>query len=153
VSKAWTGGSTSAWRKLRAFVLLRDGYRCRVRIKGVCIERATQAHHLDGVANGVVPSPDRVVAACAPCNLRVADPNKASAHQRVVAWARATEPATFKGMREKFPDISDDNLRLIVTRAVRRGELRPLRRGVYASGPTGVPPATIDPLPRPSTRW
>lgn len=151
MSRAWNGGSTAAWRRTRAFVLHRDGYLCRVRIEGLCIERATCVHHLDGKEFG--DDPDRCVASCAPCNGRVADPNKVSAHQRVVAWARATEPARFQAIRAQFPDITEANLRLIVTRAVQRGELSPVTRGVYRSGPTGIAPITHDPRPRPSTRW
>ena len=43
MSKAWKGGSTTAWRRVRALVLARDGYRCRLALPGgVCTGLATQ---------------------------------------------------------------------------------------------------------------
>ncbi|AYM42048.1 HNH endonuclease [Mycobacteroides chelonae] len=38
-------GGSRGWRKLRAFVLHRDGYRCRLRIAGICTDLATQVDH------------------------------------------------------------------------------------------------------------
>lgn len=81
MSHAWRSGSTRAWRKLRAAVLLRDGYRCRVgpdrAQRGqpdVCTTLATHAHHLDGKAAG--DDPARIVASCAACNLAEGDVTK-----------------------------------------------------------------------------
>lgn len=74
---AWKGGSTRAWRKLRALVLAanletNEG-RCRLGVLDVCTRRATTAHHTHGRA---VTGDDRrfVVAACTACNLHIRDP-------------------------------------------------------------------------------
>lgn len=43
----------------------------------MCTSAATQVHHLDGVkAGGIIVPPDRLVAACQPCNNKVGDPMK-----------------------------------------------------------------------------
>jgi 5-methylcytosine-specific restriction endonuclease McrA len=71
----WEGGSTRAWRKIRAYVLARDQYRCQLKIEGVCTTFASHAHHLDGKAAG--DDPARIVAACKECNLHIGDPARA----------------------------------------------------------------------------
>lgn len=72
MSGAWGKGSTWAWRKLRKQILERDQYRCQLRIEGICKTRADCVHHLDGKAMG--DDPDRLVASCTPCNLRLGNP-------------------------------------------------------------------------------
>lgn len=91
MSKAWAGGSTRAWRRVRAFVLGRDGQRCQVgpqrRARGerdVCTVVATQGHHLDGKAAG--DDPNRVVASCGPCNLAEGDVTARDPEPTVRAW-------------------------------------------------------------------
>jgi hypothetical protein len=74
MSKGWAKGSTRAWRRIRALVLARDGYRCRLRLD-VCTHRATCAHHTLGKAR-TGDDPRYLVAACAPCNLKIGDPSK-----------------------------------------------------------------------------
>jgi hypothetical protein len=74
MSEGWAGGSTRAWRRVRAFVLARDGHRCRIRLEGVCVGVATHAHHTRGKAYG--DDPRFIVAACAPCNLKKGDPTR-----------------------------------------------------------------------------
>ena len=84
MSTGWRGGSTRAWRRTRALVLQRDkqlalregGVWCRVRVPGVCVGDGVpmHVHHLDGVGAG--HRIDRLVAACAPCNLHIGDPTK-----------------------------------------------------------------------------
>lgn len=73
MSRAWSKGSTTAWRKLRLVVLARDLYRCRIQLDG-CTTVATHVHHTMGKARG--DDPAHLVAACAPCNLKTGDPNK-----------------------------------------------------------------------------
>jgi len=84
VSGAWTGGSTWRWRKVRAAVLARDGFACRVRVPGAwttprglqrCLGRADCVHHTRGRAV-TGDDPRYMVAACTPCNLRVGDPTE-----------------------------------------------------------------------------
>lgn len=72
MSRAWQGGSTRAWRRTRAAVLLRDGYRCQLTLHG-CTIRADQVHHTAGRAT-TGDHPDHLVAACAHCNRTVGDP-------------------------------------------------------------------------------
>jgi 5-methylcytosine-specific restriction endonuclease McrA len=86
----WEGGSTRAWRKIRAYVLRRDQYRCQLRIAGICKVRANCVHHLDGKALG--DDPARCVASCTPCNLHVGDPNRARDPQTHAITARDPEP-------------------------------------------------------------
>lgn len=84
MSRSWRNGSTSAHRRLRAYILSRDGYICRLAYPGVwvtkhgkeykCLGIANSVHHLDGKAQG--DNPDRMVAACMPCNLRAGDPQQ-----------------------------------------------------------------------------
>lgn len=79
----WAGGSTRAWRKLRAAVLARDGYRCRAHDEGWCARAgrrgphtctvlATHVHHTRGKRMGDHPA--YLVAACEPCNLYIGKP-------------------------------------------------------------------------------
>jgi hypothetical protein len=92
MSTAWGSGSTRRWRAVRAFVLGRDGYRCRAHLDGWCARanRATphqcthraelygphsgHAHHTRGKAFG--DDPRWIVAACKACNLHIGDPAK-----------------------------------------------------------------------------
>lgn len=74
MSKAWKGGSTTAWRKVRLVVLARDQYRCRLALPGVCTGLATQVHHVLGKASG--DDPAHLVSSCRGCNLKVGDPLK-----------------------------------------------------------------------------
>lgn len=74
MSKAWEGGSTAAWRKTRAAVLLRDGYQCMVRTD-VCVGDADCVHHLLGRSVSG-DDPAYLTACCTPCNLRLGDVTK-----------------------------------------------------------------------------
>lgn len=89
----WDGGSTTAWRRLRAAVLARDGYRCRAHADGWCHRAQASDHECTGRADLTGPhaghahhthgraitgdDPRWIVAACRPCNLAIGDPNKA----------------------------------------------------------------------------
>lgn len=82
MSKAWEGGSTRAWRKVRARVLSRDGYLCQLRIPRVCTVDAPlvggHVHHLhgkDACLGCAADNPGHLTAACKACNLHVGDPS------------------------------------------------------------------------------
>lgn len=150
MSKSWRRGSTRAWRNLRAQILARDGHRCQLRIKGVCTTVATCAHHTRGKEHG--DDPRYIVAACQPCNLRVGDPNTTTPGQQLVAWIRAQRaPVSWSACMRQFPGL---HVNPLLARAMRRGEIIRVARGMYAAGP--VEPytvATADPDPQPKTRW
>ncbi len=82
--RGWQGGSTRRWRQVRAWVLARDNYRCRVQLPG-CAVAANQVHHLDGKELG--DDPARLVAACRPCNLAVGKPQRNPAPQPLTRWS------------------------------------------------------------------
>jgi 5-methylcytosine-specific restriction protein A len=68
------------WRELRLEVLARDDWTCRLRIAGVCTDRATTVDHVIPIRawpdGELVPS--NLLAACRPCNGRKSD--------KVTAW-------------------------------------------------------------------
>jgi 5-methylcytosine-specific restriction endonuclease McrA len=57
-------GSTWRWRRIRARILARDGYRC-----WHCGGIADQVDHLLPRSRGGGDEPSNLVAACQPCNL------------------------------------------------------------------------------------
>lgn len=64
-----------AWGKLRAQILERDGYRCKVVLPDKCTGRAECVHHTLGRwVTG--DDPRYLVAACNACNLAIGDPRK-----------------------------------------------------------------------------
>jgi 5-methylcytosine-specific restriction endonuclease McrA len=69
------GGSTRAWRRIKAAVIERDGRRCKLQLAG-CTRIATTAHHIYGKA-ATGDDPRYLVAACQACNLKVGDPSRA----------------------------------------------------------------------------
>lgn len=73
----WAGGSTRAWRRVRAAVLLANqvetGGRCRVGVRTVCTGIAQTAHHTLGRAR-TGDDPAHLVASCTACNLHIGDP-------------------------------------------------------------------------------
>lgn len=89
MSREWSKGSTRRWRGIRAFVLGRDGYRCRAHADGWCARvprehtctvraelsgpHAGHAHHTRGRAV-TGDDPRHIVAACAACNVHIGDP-------------------------------------------------------------------------------
>jgi hypothetical protein len=93
VSKAWSGGSTRAWRRLRAQVLEHnrlpvrlggnDG-RCRRALPGVCTGQADQVHHILGRA--VTGDDARYLeAVCGPCNRFIGEPRKYEPAPKIVS--------------------------------------------------------------------
>lgn len=83
MSKSWKGGSTRAWRRVRAAVLARDGNRCRAHDDGLCAQaqahvctgRFEEAHHTKGRA-ATGDDPRYVVASCTACNKAIGDPTE-----------------------------------------------------------------------------
>ena len=63
------GGSTRQWRKLRARVLARDGYRCQWGLEG-CTGDATHADHVKPRSKGGPDTMANLVASCRNCNLK-----------------------------------------------------------------------------------
>lgn len=84
MSRSWQGGSTRAWRRTRAAVLARDGYACRLRLDG-CEGTATHVHHTHGRST-TGDDPRYLMAACAPCNLRVGEPAPDPPARPVTRW-------------------------------------------------------------------
>jgi 5-methylcytosine-specific restriction endonuclease McrA len=85
MSEQWKRGSTRAWRRVRAAVLVRDGHRCQLRLPEVCTGRATHVHHTLGRAV-TGDDPAHLVASCGPCNLTTGDPRAADPPPRPAAW-------------------------------------------------------------------
>lgn len=67
-SRGWAGGSTWQWRKVRAYVLARDGHVCQIRL-ACCISHATHVDHITPKVDGGSDDPRNLRAACGPCNL------------------------------------------------------------------------------------
>lgn len=84
MSKAWSKGSTTAWRRVRAVVLERDSFKCQLRIPTVCTTAATEVHHtLPRAVAG--DDPRYLLASCRPCNLRAGEPSHTQ-HRRISSW-------------------------------------------------------------------
>lgn len=85
MSKSWGRGSTRAWRRTRALVLLRDAGRgCRAHRDGwcnqvtrpsshACTDTQDCVHHTLGKAR-TGDDPRHMVASCTACNLHIGDP-------------------------------------------------------------------------------
>jgi hypothetical protein len=80
MSRSWSGGSTTRWRKLRKRILEANQHEnagcCQLAIPDICTGKADCVHHVRGKAYG-----DRVVdliAACSACNGHVGNPAKIS---------------------------------------------------------------------------
>jgi hypothetical protein len=82
MSRAWSGGSTRAWRRLRLFVLNRDGWACQVPVDDAgdqvadedlavrrCLAFADQAGHILAKVLGGPDTPDNLRATCRRHNL------------------------------------------------------------------------------------
>jgi len=69
MSAGWSGGSTTRWRRLRAYVLERDRYLCRIGTARVCTRVATCVDHIIPKELGGPDHESNLRAACAPCNL------------------------------------------------------------------------------------
>lgn len=83
-----------------------------------------------------------MVAACAPCNLRIGNPARADTHTtKVLRWAAEHSPVRRRDLLAQFPDI---HVEKIIARALKTGHLTRVDRGIYtAAGDTArfSPPA------------
>lgn len=81
------------WRRVRAYVLRRDGYLCRIGIEGVCTVEATEVDHIRAVAlHGPSYDPQHLRAACGPCN-RYLGGITSTMRARLVAGTAAVGPS------------------------------------------------------------
>lgn len=89
MSKAWRGGSTRAWRKLRAQVLLNNRVtnagRCQLNLPGICTGEADCVHHTQGRA-ATGDDPRYLVAACTACNLAIGEPQASIKPRPITKW-------------------------------------------------------------------
>lgn len=90
MSRSWEGGSTTAWRQIRAVVLARDRHLCRIGTPGVCTERATCVDHIVLKELGGGDEETNLRAACEPCNLHRNRERSRPAHEpaprRISRW-------------------------------------------------------------------
>lgn len=88
MSKAWQGGSTYAWRRLRARVLqqnlLENQGMCVVALPEVCTGQADTVHHTQGRAVSG-DDPRYLVATCRACNAAIGEPKRSSPQHRTVS--------------------------------------------------------------------
>lgn len=74
MSALTAAGSTRRWRRIRAYVLDRDGWRCQLpaddRPGELCLDLAGHVDHIVARVNGGTDEPDNLRAACATHNLR-----------------------------------------------------------------------------------
>jgi 5-methylcytosine-specific restriction endonuclease McrA len=86
----WSTPDVTAWRRLRAFVLRRDNFRCQLRVPGVCRGVADTVDHLDPPSLGhpQIPPPDRLTSSCRPCNASKSNRQRAieSPHAPLTNW-------------------------------------------------------------------
>ena len=59
----------SDWKRARLACMKRASWKCEIRIPGKCIGAASEADHIDGLAND--PRHRRLRAACRPCHADV----------------------------------------------------------------------------------
>jgi len=87
MSRSWSGGSTRAWRVLRANILsanrMNNRGRCCVQVPGVCTGVAEEVHHVKGKAYG--DRPEDLLPSCKACNLHVGQPGKVSPKPKKVS--------------------------------------------------------------------
>lgn len=95
MSREWAGGSTRRWRRIRPYILQRDGGRCRAHADGWCDQAGArphtcsvrvqdhtpgqpdsyEAHHTQGKAV-TGDDPRHIVAACRACNQAIGQPKQ-----------------------------------------------------------------------------
>lgn len=88
MSKAWSGGSDTRWRRFRLTILERDRWRCKIRSAG-CKTLADCVDHIVPLSKGGPKyDPGNARAACTPCNTRRGDraPAPQPAPRPVSSW-------------------------------------------------------------------
>lgn len=89
MSRSWEGGSTRAWRLLRANILAANRMNnrglCCAQIPSVCTGVAEEVHHTRGKAYG--DNPRYLQPVCKACNLKIGQPGRISPEpKRVSNW-------------------------------------------------------------------
>lgn len=59
----------AAWRRARDKAMKRAGWKCEIKLPGICIGAATQVDHVDGLDSD--RGHQNLRAACAPCHAKV----------------------------------------------------------------------------------
>lgn len=90
MSKSWSQGSTTRWRKLRAQILANNEAtnqgRCTARIAGVCTGVANEVHHTMG-REVTGDDPRYLRAVCKACNGDIGKPGRKNpAPKRISSW-------------------------------------------------------------------
>lgn len=67
MSRGWSGGSTTRWRRIRAYVLQRDRHQCQIR-GPKCTGTATTVDHIVPKSAGGEDTTTNLRGACPPCN-------------------------------------------------------------------------------------
>lgn len=105
-------GGSGAWRRVRASVLRRDGYRCRLRIAGICTDLATQVDHRVNLATLGIPrnhpralDPANLQAVCAECHAYKTERERIKA---LAASNRARAAARRARRQQPHPGDQDD---------------------------------------------
>ena len=83
------GGSSSAWRKVRALILARDGYLCQIKGPKCTVGADTVDHVVSIAEGGALLDPTNLRAACQACNF-----GRAGGDTRVRTRARRTDVET-----------------------------------------------------------
>lgn len=74
MSERWERGSSRAWRRIRAEVILRDGGLCQLRLDG-CETYGTQVHHTQPWTGRPEDVPTtQLITACPTCNRTAGEP-------------------------------------------------------------------------------
>ena len=85
--------STRKWRKLRAQILIRDGWTCQggCKAKGIT-SAATQVHHIEPIREGGAPfDPDNLTLLCRDCHRQAHHTERPTEPPAIAAWRKFVE--------------------------------------------------------------